>query len=119
VKKENSSTFSRRDFLKGAASLGAMPLLSGCDAMNKSIFGESISIRRENQKPGTRDWMLTNTRIDQGTGFFARGSRDIVPGRAFGPVKKSLFSSVPIRHRRSRWTSIEWDTMVARAGATY
>ena len=64
MKNDNPSTVSRRAFLKGAASLGAVPLLSSCGAMNKSIFGESISIRRENEKPGTRDWMLTNTRVD-------------------------------------------------------
>ena len=64
MKKDNTPNFSRRDFLKGAVSLGAVPLLSGYDTMNKSIFGESISIHRENQKPGTRDWMLASTRID-------------------------------------------------------
>ena len=64
MKNVNSSTISRRDFLKGAVSLGAVPLLFSGGLMKKSIFGESDSIRRENEKPGTRDWMLTNTRID-------------------------------------------------------
>jgi hypothetical protein len=64
VKKQKPSIISRRDFLKGAAGLGAVPLLAGCGVMNKSIFNENISIRRENEKTGTRDWMLTNTRVD-------------------------------------------------------
>ena len=67
MKNANPSIISRRDFLKGAAGLGAVPLLSGYGVINKSIFGESNLIRRENEKPGTHDWMLTNTRTDPTT----------------------------------------------------
>lgn len=63
-KNRASSDLSRRDFIKGLASLGAIPLLSSCSVTNNSIFVESSLIRSENAKIGTRDWMLTNTRVD-------------------------------------------------------
>ena len=74
---DNSSTLSRRDFLKGAVSLGAASLLPNCayaeqdsgGATKKTILDKSGLIRRENEKPGTRDWMLANTRIDPASGF--------------------------------------------------
>lgn len=77
TKNDNSPTISRRDFLKGVASLGIVSLFSNYaypekdsgGATRKSVFGESGLIRRENEKPGTRDWMLTNTRIDPATAF--------------------------------------------------
>ncbi len=57
---------SRRAALKGAVGIGAMAALSGC----VSIGGApSDLIRRENEKPGTRDWMLTKTRIDPATKY--------------------------------------------------
>ena len=49
MKNMKSSNISRRDFLKCAASLGAMPLLSSCGAKNKSISGDSNPIFRENE----------------------------------------------------------------------
>ena len=57
---------SRRAALKGAVGMSAMAALSGC----VSIGGApSEIIRRENAKPGTRDWMLTKTRIDPATKY--------------------------------------------------
>ena len=69
--------FSRRDLLKGAVGLGAVTALSGCanvekdsgGVARKSVLGRSDLIRRENEKPGTRDWLLTNTRIDPATKY--------------------------------------------------
>ena len=53
---KNHTNLQRRDILKGvaAASLG---LAAGAHGMSGSD-----RIRKENEKPGTRDWMLTNTR---------------------------------------------------------
>ena len=53
---QNHSNLQRRDILKGvaAASLG---LAAGAHGVSGSD-----RIRKENEKPGTRDWMLTNTR---------------------------------------------------------
>ena len=69
----------RRDLLKGAVGLGAVSTLSGCAISSRQEArqtGSALSqparpdlIRRENEKPGTRDWMLTNTRIDPATKY--------------------------------------------------
>src|SRR5262245_24642224 len=71
------SGITRRDAIKGVISVGATAALSGCadvekDAggvSRKSILGANDLIRRENAKAGTRDWMLTNTRIDPQTKY--------------------------------------------------
>lgn len=62
----------RRNFLKGAASLAAIPLLSNCAkagkdygvAQLKNSSNENSLIRVENEKPGTRDWMLAKTHTE-------------------------------------------------------
>src|SRR5881394_3274103 len=74
---ENEHAITRRDALKGALGLGAMAALSSCayvekdagSVTKKSIFGQADLIRLENQKPGTRDWRLTNTRVDLATRY--------------------------------------------------
>lgn len=71
------SSLSRRDLLKSMIGLGAASALSGCTSTvvdtEKSNQGgtphDTGLIRRENEKPGTRDWMLTNTRIDPATKY--------------------------------------------------
>src|SRR5881394_329509 len=76
-RKEKERAITRRDALKGALGLGAMAALSSCayvekdsgSVTKKSIFGQGDLIRRENQKPGTRDWLLTNTRVDPATKY--------------------------------------------------
>jgi len=68
---------SRRNLFKGAIGVGAMAALSGCSSAGKKPENsDAVStrhakdlIRRENQKPGTRDWLLTNTRIDPATKY--------------------------------------------------
>lgn len=52
----------RRRVLAGLASLTAIPALTSC----RSVISPRSSsiIRDENQRPGTRDWMLTRTRVD-------------------------------------------------------
>jgi hypothetical protein len=68
----------RRDFLKGAAGAGLAAALKAC----ASSTAGSGPVREENAKPGTTDWMLTNTRVDPKTryrcpwieGYFTRTS---------------------------------------------
>ena len=73
----NERAITRRDVLKGALGLGAMAALSSCAYIEKdsgsvtkrSVFGQADLIRLENEKPGTRDWLLANTRIDPATKY--------------------------------------------------
>ena len=55
----------RRDLLKGAAAAG-LAFTAGVgdvsQAAGASLAGEN-PIRKENAKPGTRDWMLTKTEV--------------------------------------------------------
>jgi len=60
---------SRRDLLKGVAGLTAAAALSGCARLTPITGDRSELIRRENERPGTRDWMLENTRIDPATRY--------------------------------------------------
>lgn len=75
-----SSKRNRRDVLKGAlaagVAAGVSPVLHAAEglsspdtkAVSKQIASASPDlIRAENAKPGTTDWMLTNTRIDPKT----------------------------------------------------
>jgi hypothetical protein len=60
----NNPFVSRRDVLKGAAALAAtalVPRLGAAPARNL--------IREENAKPGTRDWMLSQAKIDPETKY--------------------------------------------------
>src|SRR5213592_1067341 len=74
---ENKRAITRRDALKGALGLGAIAALSSCAYIEKdsgsvtkrSVLGQADLIRRENEKAGTRDWLLSNTRIDPKTKF--------------------------------------------------
>ena len=57
--------------LKGVASLGAAAAFSGCNALPRggASARASDTIRRENDLPGTRDWMLAKTAIDPKTKY--------------------------------------------------
>lgn len=57
----------RRALLQSLAGLGASAALAGCQT--PSPADRTDLIRRENARPGTRDWMLTNTRIDKATRY--------------------------------------------------
>jgi hypothetical protein len=60
----------RRDLLKSVIGVGAVGTLGACVSVNpKSEAPQLDLIARENSKPGTRDWMLTNTRIDPATKY--------------------------------------------------
>lgn len=58
---------SRRAWVKGALGAGALAALSGCHALGRKSDGDLI--RRENARPGTRDWLLSRTRIDPKTKY--------------------------------------------------
>jgi hypothetical protein len=72
---EKERKVSRRDLLKGIAGLSAAAAFSGCATVReKSDNSPTASskrdlVLRENQKPGTRDWLLQNTRIDPKTKY--------------------------------------------------
>jgi hypothetical protein len=64
----------RRDLLKGVVALSAATVLG--DAGGAQVIAESgaslakpDAIRLENERPGTRDWMLRETRIDPATKY--------------------------------------------------
>jgi hypothetical protein len=58
----------RRDLLKGAAAAGLASVL-GADASAEPTPARRDLIREENEKPGTTDWMLKNTRVDPKTKY--------------------------------------------------
>ena len=68
---------SRREVLRGMAAFGAGALLPDVLAGPQPVFGDDGSfaarqrdlIRAENSKPGTRAWMLSNTKIDPATKY--------------------------------------------------
>jgi hypothetical protein len=60
----NSPRVSRRTALKGLAGAGAAAALAGCATLPG---GRREQIVRENARPGTRDWMLTQPRVDPAT----------------------------------------------------
>lgn len=53
--------------LKGALGFAALNALAGCATTPQRR--DATLITRENRRPGTRDWMLTNTRIDPATKY--------------------------------------------------
>jgi hypothetical protein len=66
----------RRELLKGAAGLGALTALSGCASAgsrprvsSRHAPARPDLVRRENEKPGTTDWLLTATLIDAATKY--------------------------------------------------
>jgi hypothetical protein len=62
----DSPLLSRRDILKNLVTAGAAALTGQTPLFAE---GKPSLIRDENAKPGTRDWMLTNTRIDPKTKY--------------------------------------------------
>lgn len=70
-----TSVLSRRAALKGAFALGATTALSGCRLEHRATDSPAARdrVRRENERPGTRDWMLQNTRIAPATKYRCPG----------------------------------------------
>jgi hypothetical protein len=58
----------RRDLLKGAAAAGLASVL-GAEVIAGPTPARRDLIRQENERPGTTDWMLTNTRVDPKTKY--------------------------------------------------
>src|SRR5262249_22160355 len=58
----------RRDLLKGAAAASLASVL-GADTSAEPTPARRDLIRAENEKPGTTDWLLKNTRIDPKTKY--------------------------------------------------
>src|SRR5947207_8632977 len=63
--RENLRTVSRRDAIKGIAAVGAAAALGGCVTPAR----DAKVIVRENQKIGTREWILQKTAVDPKTKF--------------------------------------------------
>ena len=67
-----SSGIRRREWLKGVFGIGTGVALSGCAGFKpKSIYwnheltqSRNDLVKRENERTGTRDWLLKNTRVD-------------------------------------------------------
>jgi hypothetical protein len=59
----------RRELLKVLARSGAAAGLSGCTTQRSASEDRRAIIRTENAKAGTRDWLLTTTRIDPATKY--------------------------------------------------
>ena len=70
---DHSEGLRRRDVLKGTAvaglsiATGDHLLVNAADGLAASKAASRDLIQRENAKPGTRDWTLTNTYIDPDT----------------------------------------------------
>ena len=71
----------RRDVLRAMASFGAASLLPGAVAGPQPVFADSGRFKRrharliqqENNRPGTRDWLLTKTEVDPETKYRCPG----------------------------------------------
>src|SRR5262245_28044258 len=66
---EPRDSFDRRELLKSVAAAGvASTLLPLADALANEERKPDL-IRGENEKPGTEDWMIKNTRVDPKTKY--------------------------------------------------
>ena len=81
---ESKLSMNRRDALKGVAAVSLGFAVGAYGAPQESVSSPRSSspspgrdlIRRENEKPGTRDWLLTNTYIDPDTWWHWRRRLD-------------------------------------------
>ncbi len=70
----NPFALTRRDLLKGFLGAGLAAGLPGCSTTQSAKSGNASAqrpdaIARENSQRGTREWLLTNTRIDPATKY--------------------------------------------------
>jgi len=65
---ERSEGLRRREVIKGAAAAGLIAAAGTHTLVNAAVSTAASSdlIKRENTKPGTRDWLLTKTRTVPG-----------------------------------------------------
>lgn len=64
---DDGNTVHRRDILRGAMGLGVATVLPALGAAKAAPARDLI--RKENEQAGTRDWMLSKTRIDPATKY--------------------------------------------------
>ncbi|MSU62500.1 MAG: hypothetical protein EXS31_08900 [Pedosphaera sp.] len=66
---------SRRELLKGTLGIGAVSAMAGCATPTPpgAAVRRSSLIQQENAKPGTTDWLLSNTRVDPATKYRCPG----------------------------------------------
>ena len=64
----NDPFLHRRTLLKGAVA-GSVAISTGLLSGAPSAQAAAGAVAQENRKPGTRDWLLTNTRIDPATKY--------------------------------------------------
>ena len=77
---DHSDGLSRRDLIKGVAAVGAGFATGAFRPMHAAEESPSVArdlIKRENAKPGTRDWLLTKTRTDP-----KKGRSNVTSGRS-------------------------------------
>jgi hypothetical protein len=67
-RKSSEHPINRRDLLRGAAAAGLAPVLAPLAAAAPAPARRDL-IRAENEKPGTTDWLLANTRVDPKTKY--------------------------------------------------
>jgi hypothetical protein len=60
--KSRKAQLSRRKALKRLAAAGALASLPGCSTVRGVVRDDRV--QRENSRPGTTDWQLTNARVD-------------------------------------------------------
>jgi len=69
---KDRSELTRRSLIKAAAAAGIVPNVES-NLLGRSVPATSSSdpdrIRRENELPGTKDWMVTNVRIEPSTKY--------------------------------------------------
>ena len=59
----------RRQWLEGIAGAGMLGMLGAGTSRSPATPARRDLIRGENEKPGTRDWLLTRTRVDPKTRY--------------------------------------------------
>jgi hypothetical protein len=70
--RSQSNSLTRRAALKSFVGLGATAALSGCALYRETVASGGTrrdAVKRENAMSGTRDWLLSNTRIDPQTKY--------------------------------------------------
>ena len=82
---DHSEGLSRRDLIKGAAAVGAGFATGAVSPMHAAEESPSVArdlIKRENAKPGTRDWLLTKTHTVPGkiNSILLNGRSQVIEG---------------------------------------
>src|SRR5688500_1072063 len=68
-RRTQSKSLTRRAALKGFVGLGATATLAGCAFHREPAGNSRDAVKRENARAGTRDWLLSHTRIDPQTKY--------------------------------------------------